>query len=236
MLSKKKREVSKGGSEIFRHEIVEPENKEIRPPAPSLFIDEICAFFDKKFPNSETTVLHEVVSDLVHIDVHVLKPTDDRDFYVLYTTGMSDLPMNLPPQFKKYKALRRAELFMYIPADTDVSERDFWAYGLLKFLARFPHEYKTWLAQGHTIPNYDYEPIVEGSELSCAILLEMFEGITTKCKKGIKFYYVAPISEAETQYKLENGVDALIDKFDEHNVPIVVDIFRKSVAMFSEKA
>ena len=35
----------------------------------------------------------------------------------------------------------------------DLPYERFWPIQMLKFLARFPHEYKTWLGWGHTIPN-----------------------------------------------------------------------------------
>jgi hypothetical protein len=39
---------------------------------------------------------------------------------------------------------------------------------------------------------------------------------------------VMPITEAETEFKLEQGMDALMARFDEHDVPMVIDMFRKS--------
>jgi len=42
------------------------------------------------------TVWHEVVSDLVHIDVHVVEPSAERPSFTLVTSGMSDGPMTVP--------------------------------------------------------------------------------------------------------------------------------------------
>jgi hypothetical protein len=41
-------------------------------------------------------VMHEIASDIVHIDVHVIVPAAERNFYTLITSGMSDLPMVIP--------------------------------------------------------------------------------------------------------------------------------------------
>lgn len=40
-------------------------------------------------------VFHEVLSDIVHIDIHQIPPTDDRPYWTLVTSGMSDLPMSV---------------------------------------------------------------------------------------------------------------------------------------------
>src|SRR6266849_7875689 len=56
-----------------------------------------------------STVFHELASEHVHIDVHVVPPRPDRDFYTLVTSGMSDKPMKVPKQVKG-KGLEFAEL------------------------------------------------------------------------------------------------------------------------------
>ena len=51
-------------------------------------------------------VFHELVSDLVHIDVHWVKPTRKRNWHTLVTSGMSDLPMVVPDELA---SMERAE-------------------------------------------------------------------------------------------------------------------------------
>ena len=65
------------------------------------------------------TVLHELASDTVHIDVHVVKPTKSFPYHRLITSGMSDLPMNTPagatvPKF--------TELMVTLPASWRVDD------------------------------------------------------------------------------------------------------------------
>ena len=96
---------------------------------------------------------------------------------MLYTTGMSAMPMKLPQEFlPKYKDLERAELLLFLPAewdiltgyetDADVPDRLWWPVRLMKYLARFPHEFKTWLGWGHTLPNSaDCVPYDESTKL-----------------------------------------------------------------------
>ena len=168
--------VSPGGSQIYEYDELEPRDLHL-PEQYCVYIDEICAHFDKLHPERRTTVFHEIISDLVHIDVHVMYPNEKEDFYVLYTTGMSDLPMSTPAELDESERWARAELLMYLPktwnpeADMEQSYADFWPIQTLQFLARFPHEYSTWLAHGHTIPNGpDYAPFLEGSQMSCVAL------------------------------------------------------------------
>jgi len=239
MFGRKKKDSTKGGSEIYRHEL--PENQGWRPPVmESSFAEEVAGYFDKQFPGRETVVFHEIISDLVHIDVNVMKPIPEDDIYVLYTTGMSDLPMTLPPQVKNPDELKFAELVMLLPSSwspggdyaisTDLPEKDSWAIGLIKFFARFPHEYKTWLGDGHTVPNGNYQPITDGSEMGGVILLS-FNAPPLAAKGGetVNFYLVLPISQVETEYKLEHGTGELVERLKEGKVSFVVDINRKSV-------
>jgi len=239
---KKKTEVSKGGSTIYRHE--EPKDQDFKPPESyCVYMEEVCEHFDKIFPGRESRVMHEILSDLVHIDVHVMMPTAEENFRVIYTTGMSDLPMTVSKEVQNYENWQHAELVMLLPdswnpgealnMNGDTPHKDFWAISGIKYFAKMPHYFKTWLGDGHTIPNGpDYEPILEGSEMGGVVLIMLDSEkspIIAKVGKQIHLLMVVPITRAETEYKLEHGMAALLKKFDEHNVPLVIDMGRKSV-------
>lgn len=180
---KNKKEVTPGGSPIYRYE--EQENREFQMPAEmGRYAGEIEAQFAQLFPDHKSFVFHELLSDLVHIDVHVICPDEELPFYVLYTTGMSDLPMTLPEEIEEPELYRRSELYLFLPGDwqlgkpgdvgTDIPPEYYWPIHLIKFLARFPHEYKTWLGWGHTMPNGPgYAPIGEGTEMGGVVLTAM---------------------------------------------------------------
>ena len=70
-------------------------------------------------------VFHELISDQVHIDLHWVKPTAERPFHTLVTSGMSNLPMTTPPGAEE---VRYAELSICLPADWKLSEEDFKEY------------------------------------------------------------------------------------------------------------
>ena len=82
---KKKDEVSPGGTIAVHHESGERGSTQAAPPpAP----DEIEAHFSAHFGEPES-VIHKVMSDTVHMDVHVIPPRPEREWWTLFTTGMS---------------------------------------------------------------------------------------------------------------------------------------------------
>ena len=88
-------------------------------------------------------VFHELVSPDIHVDICVVPPSDERDYYTLVTMGMGAHRMNVPEELAEYK-LERAELAIALPPDWKLDEeslkdeRWYWPIGLLKVLARLP--------------------------------------------------------------------------------------------------
>lgn len=232
-------EVSPGGSPIYRYE--EKEDTGWRPPEEyGKFAEKITAHFEALFPDRESFVFHELISDLVHIDVNIMKPKEENDYYVMYTTGMSDLPMTLPEEIQDREDLKYGELYMFLPStwnpgepgavDTDMPESEYWPIRMIKFLARFPHEYDTWLGGGHTIPNGpEYSPLCEGTEMGGIVLVQSGGDIgTMKTEEGeeVNFFMMIPAYKEEIEYKLKYGMEALDKKFSEGNLSIILDIHR----------
>ena len=108
-----------------------------------------------KFEN----VFHELVSPDIHVDICVVPPSEERDYYTLVTMGMGAHRMNVPEELAEYK-LERAELAIALPADWKLDqesmkdERWYWPIRLLKSLARLPINCDSWL--GHR--SYRGEP------------------------------------------------------------------------------
>ena len=101
--------VSLSGQPIYHHDEPAP----FSAPQGEAFIDEISDHIEGHLGPIDK-VFHEIVSDTVHIDVHVVLPNDGFDGIRLVTSGMSDLPMTVPdgstsPQY--------AELMISLPAD-----------------------------------------------------------------------------------------------------------------------
>ena len=166
-------------------------------------------------------VFHELVSPDIHVDICIVPPTEERDYYTLVTMGMGAHRMNVPEELAEYK-LERAELAIALPADWKLvqesmqDERWYWPIRLLKVLARLPIASDTWLGFGHTMDNK--ENFAENTKLCAAILTgpqsteEGGEVCTLPGGEEVNFYQVIPLYEDELDYKLEHDVDALLNK------------------------
>ncbi|PXY02230.1 hypothetical protein DF185_06175 [Marinifilum breve] len=225
-------EKSESGSPIYRYENVQP--KEFEPATGDSSIEEISNHIEKYVGKIET-VFHEIISDQVHIDIHWVKPTKERPFHTLITSGMSDKPMTTPEDVVDADF---AELSICLPEEWKISEEDFkdeknyWPIRWLISMARFPHEYDTWLGWGHTLPNGDPAvPFAENTELNTMLLLptivfgEGFHELKLK-EKSINFYTLIPLYNEEVELKMRKGVEALFDGFDKYGVTDILDIHR----------
>ncbi len=235
-------EITAGGSRVYRYDDEAQESKEL------LFPEVVCVYLEEieqhlsKYIGEPDMVFHEIISDLVHIDVHWIKPSNKYPYNILVTSGMSDFPMTVPAEIEEAAEYERAELMIVLPADWKIGDKEFkddnnyWPVYFLKMLARFPHQYKTWLGYGHTIPNgMDAEPIAD-TGFGCMLLLPPFlsfedDFLCMEAKDGntINFYSVIPIFANEMEYKLEMGTEALLDKFDEFGITELIDVNRPNV-------
>ena len=180
------------------------------------------------------SVLHELVSPDIHVDICVIPPTPERNHYTLVTMGMGAHLMNVPGSLRKQK-LERAEIVVTLPPDWDVHNNDecwYWPLRWLKILARLPGENDTWLGYGHTVPNGG--PFADNTELCCALLLEPYPFgeaaaiCTLPNGDAVNFYQMIPLYESEVQYKIKNGAEAL-EKLFPDDYDMVLDIHRESV-------
>ena len=78
-------EKSESGSPIYRYEDVK--EKEFEFASGESSIEEISDHIEN-FIGKIDTVFHEIVSDQVHVDIHWVKPTKERPFHTLITSGI----------------------------------------------------------------------------------------------------------------------------------------------------
>ena len=172
-----------------------------------------------KFEN----VFHELSSPDIHVDICVVPPSQERDYYTLVTMGMGAHRMNVPEALAEYK-LERAELAIALPRNWKLkhedlkNERWYWPIRLLKTLARLPIASDTWLGFGHTMDNE--EDFAENTKLCAAILTppqgteDGSEVCTLPSGEEVNFYQVLPLYRDELEYKLAHDADALLDKMN----------------------
>jgi hypothetical protein len=227
-------EYSEGGNRIHRH------GEREKPFEPAMGEEQNIEAISnqiEKYIGPPDWVFHEIISDLVHIDVHFVAPTPQRNFYTLVTSGMSDRPMKAP---EGAEHLRYGELMICLPPHWKLSkeafadEENYWPVRTLKFLARLPHEYDTWISFGHTIPNGDPAEKFPGTNFCCALiglphmLPEEFWKFKIEPDKEIIFYTVLPLYREEMDLKLKKGADALWAALDKNGVNELVDVRRKN--------
>lgn len=228
--------VSLSGAPILRYGERE---KPFEPAIGSEDDERLEAHISEHFGNVDV-VYHELLSDLVHVDVHRIPPAPGRDWQTLVTTGMSDRPMAAPDEYPQF---RHAELLISLPASWPISdeafkdEKNYWPVRLLKTLARFPHEHDTWLCWGHSIANAEPpEPYDASVEFTAALLAPPAhypeEALTARlsAEKAVMFYAVYPLYQEELELKMRDGSGELLMRFEKYGVTELLDPGRRNVA------
>jgi len=180
----------------------------------------------------------DVLADCVSVQVHVVPPGPGRPWLHLVTSGMSDLPMNLPPGVD---VPHFAELLLTLPAAWPLGERallderHYWPIRLLKTLARLPHQYDTWLAPGHTIPHGNpAEPYADDVAFDGAMIVypdsEAVAEMVDDDGRTIAFRAVMPLYPEEMALKLEEGAEALLARLEGKGIAYRVEPGRFNVA------
>jgi hypothetical protein len=238
-------ENNSGGDNIIRYQAHAHQFRS--PETGGEHVDELTKFL-QEFLGPNEIVWHEIVSDKVHVDVLPFPPTADRPFWTFVTSGMSDLPMNVPESVEDADDLRYAEMVISLPAEwfepgdfadykvSDFTEDKYWPIALIKFLARFPHEYESWLAISHSMPNFDPPmPYASNTTMNGVVLLPPVTWPTGKqiyrMRDGrlVNFLAAVPVYADEMAVKLHKGIEAMADAFDSAGITEVLDTSRTSV-------
>lgn len=181
--------------------------------------EEISDFIEKRFGKYET-VIHEITSTDIHVDIAVIPPTKEQPFYTLCTIGVGAHRMNVPDAYRyECQIAERAELLIYLPADWNLTEegwsdeRNYWPIRLLKELARMPINTDSWMAWGHSFSQEEVEPFAEDTPYSSAVLLSPQPDINNNVScpltigKTIDFFQVFPLTHDELAYKIKCADD-----------------------------
>jgi len=184
-------------------------------------------------------VYHEIVSEYVHIDIHVVRATTERPYHVLVTSGMSDRPMHPPDGMED---CGYAELMLALPGNWPIekaslnNEGNYWPFRLLKKTARFPHIYRTWLWHRHTLggsnPPKAFAPDVSFSASILSFPVRCDEAarlLQISPEKRIVFFSLLPIYEEELLFARSQGSDALFEKLAGIGVTELIDKHRANV-------
>ena len=194
---------------------------------PSGYLEAREAHYTKYFGPLDRLVHHSTDVKPVHIDVYQFAPYKDREHWTLITGGMSDARMPLPDSAGSH-ITGYSEIFIYVRGPAN------WMISVLKGLAEMPFVDQTYLHWFHTVPNG--KPMtVQPSLLTSFLLLPPYyeerpfsDGFVIDGHE-VQPLMLIPITEAEREFAIEHGVEALEERFDAAEFAPVVDEERQSV-------
>jgi hypothetical protein len=187
----------------------------------------------EKYIGGRNSVLHELVSLSVHIDVHVIEPTAAIPYITLITSGMSDKDMNVPEAAKPKADFDLAEMIAFLPPDWPIKDFSsnqeklednppgyypiFW----IKFYARKVHIENIAMSWYSTTANGNpASPIGDGTEMAGFLFAPAMTlqkdalFIETSDKRKIKLLNLVPILPDEINYAIKKGGMALCEKLN----------------------
>lgn len=228
-------ELAPSGAPIYRYQ--ERDRKWQLPDESCVHLDVITTHVER-YVGPVDHVFHELVSDLIHLDVLVCLARPERPYHLLITSGVSDKPMNAPPGAED---LRLAELVIALPESWPLDEQSFedeknyWPVRWLKLVGRLPHEYETWIGWGHTIPNGDPPEKLPGTDF-IGVMLDLPYGLPVEFARlplesgdTLNFYTLIPLHSDEMSLKLREGAEKIADAFQEKEIPFPLDVHRPSI-------
>lgn len=214
----------------FPHHTVESARSVVPGPAASAseFRDAREMAYAALFGGTES-VAQDTGDGAPAISVYTFRRTgrDGRELCTLVTGGMSDFAMLTP---SKSGAAKRVELIFYCSGPHEEYDQT------LRWLGRFPHEARTWLGPGHSIPNgYPPRPMWGSESLNSVLLMppivsrdKTLPDLLKLDGDPVHFLWVVPLTSAECRLKVEKGYDAILELFEKHRHPHVFDPERRS--------
>jgi len=176
--------------------------------------------------------------DGMSLSIHVIRPNDANPNLVLFTTGMSDLPLTMP---SGQESRRLGELVMQLPGSwphprTCDDEQWLWPVEWLRNLAYLPHcSGESYPHPATIISSADPpEPLGANTKLSCLLLLPDFGPVSEPLQfddvQEIHFYNVVPIYTEERNFEVRYGLEAFLEKFQQLRNPLLIDLNRSNFA------
>lgn len=213
-----------------REEII---RRESIPPADEDILGHVKNHIDQYFGTYTRILSVDGISDQP-IQIALVPPRIEHDYYTLVTLGLSLHRMKFPEDRREEK-LERAELLINLPRYWKLTEsgcrenRWSWPIQMLLNTVRFALndpdaalESRTTLMEGD-----DGIPFAENTELRGAILLwpGPFGQDAFACRlpsgEDVNFYQVIPLYREEVEFKRKNGSDALLDLCPDESLEVI---------------
>jgi hypothetical protein len=175
------------------------------------------------------------VLDEVHISMHVIRPTEEHPYLTLFTTGMSNVAMNVPPGEEEWQY---AELIMYLPPtwphprEHSADEAAFWPVQWLRRIAYYPHLHETWLGGPLTIISSAEPPVPLGpnTKHTCLLLVAdagNFRALNVGDGKIVHVCTVTTLHTEERDYEKKYGWKKLFELLTSRGVTNTVNVNRE---------
>lgn len=200
--------------------------------------DEIIKYFNKNVGPVQSKTQIKITSSDYPLTIHVIRPSKERNYYTLFTNGMSRESMTVPPSDNQY---RFAELAIHLPPDWDLSlnglKQTHWSWPViwLKKIALYPHLEKTWLGRAITIFANGDPPksLVKGCPFVALLLASNLEVGPIHLSDGrmIQIYSLIPIYKEEYYFEKNNDLQKLFQRLDQFGISNIVDLNRRNVAI-----
>jgi len=207
--------------------------QETTPPADDDILGHVKKHIDQYFGTFTQILSVDGTPDLP-IQIVLIPPRLEHDYYTLVTLGLSRHRMKFPEERQDEK-LERAELLINLPRYWKLTEsgckEDRWSWpiqmmlSIVRFALNDPEvglESRTTLMEGD-----DGIPFAENTELRGTILLwpGPFGQDAFACRllsgEEVNFYQVIPLYREEIQFKRENGSDALLDLCQDESLEVI---------------
>lgn len=193
---------------------------EFIPAAYSSNTEYISRFICENFGISKPDVFMDLIPEVIHVDVFCAHPTEEKPYYVIMTSGLSEYAMKCEKNEDS-----RCELMMLLPKDWNIQSTAStlwnWPISVLKQAARCTYTSDEAL---YEYSCFKFEPFAENTEL-CALLSvrptdEKLRFITGADGAVINVYIAVPIYREELDFTAANGAEALLEKiFGTVNIP-----------------
>ncbi|MGI3186194.1 suppressor of fused domain protein [Nioella aestuarii] len=191
-------------------------------------------------------LFHELISDVVPVDILCFAPKDARDHWVFVTLGMSNERMAVP-QNGDPKIWGRAELMIGLHSEwgdrvVEIMQQrrnedaaTWWPIRYLKHYARYPHSAGAFLADGHTLSSPDGAPYSDETGMNAAMIsyptILPEDAVRFDLPNGDKvtilgLVYLYP---AELEHKTNVGLDTFCLDLEEQGVSEVIYPDRRSM-------
>ncbi|MBX3422772.1 MAG: suppressor of fused domain protein [Pirellulaceae bacterium] len=224
------------------HRPVEGVDIPLWEPAPSQMVNqspefkrsqEIIQYMEQRFGLADEDGIQEIIPVMegISVSINIIRPNDFHPYLVLFTNGMSDLPMKVP---KGQEAWQYAELVIHLPPDwkhpreagSDLNWM--WPIQWLRKMAYYPHQSDSWLGLPAALVSSDDPPVPLGpnTKQTCLLMVPNFSNLNpplqTSDGRQINFFTVVPLYTEERDYELEHGMRPFFEQIAKHEIPFTV--------------